>query len=72
MYMLQLLLLEGVVAQKPYAGGLKSKKVRFTCNQNMNSHMTGTVACFDKHNVNWVNETVKLNFDMGSFMSVSV
>lgn len=57
MYMLQLLLLEGVVVQKPYAWGLKSKKVRFTRNQNMNSHMTETVACFDKHNVNWVNET---------------
>lgn len=72
MYMLQLLLLEGVIAQKPYAGSLKSMKVRFTRNQNMNSHMTGTIAYFDKHNVIWVNETVKLNFDMGSFMSGGV
>lgn len=72
MYMLQLLLLEGVVVQKPYAWGLKSKKVRFTRNQNMNSHMTETVACFDKHNVNWVNKPVKQNFDMGSFMSGGV
>ncbi len=47
-------------------------KVRFTRNQNMNSHMTGTIAYFDKHNVIWVNETVKLNFDMGSFMSGGV
>lgn len=57
MYMLQLLLLEGVVVQKPYAGGLKSKELRFTHDQNMNSHTTETVACFDKHNVNWMNET---------------
>lgn len=59
MYMLQLLLLEGVVVQKQklHTGGeLKGKKVRFTHNRNMAGHMAGSVTRYEKQRANWMDK----------------